>query len=263
MPDNTININSWGEFSIKNDLLYHWNLEDFNLLIKKENNNLKIAHTKNETFNIDELVWKEWLLKTNTDFDVSITPVYPDKMIVLKFTNTFNILKKQNKVFYIEIPIWIKVKIKIKDSYLDIITIPVFENFKGWFGDLSEGQLCYYIDVKIINKMDLTKQYCIKLPLTIVNNTENESLQIEKIPISPKYLSIFHDNKNNLYSDEINVIFKTDGDISIITSNTHSKTINNNDSIIKEITSKLIDKKIFSSINLNKNFTAYNLPIKK
>jgi len=259
MTKDFIDISKWGSFSIKSQEIYHWKTDKLNILIKKENDILKIYHYKSENeLNIDEILWQDWLIKEDNDLIIDILPSYPDKTIVLKFKRTFSILKKQKKQISVIIPIWVKIKIKQKDIATEILTIPVTESFKGWFGDLSDGELCYYITPEQENTNN--QLYFLKLPISVINNSEKNSLIIEKFAIQPKYLSIFENQELSLSSDDINVIFKSDGDVSIAMSNLNKKSIK---SPLKEINSKLVEKKVFQSINLDQTFYTYNLPIKK
>lgn len=190
------------------------------LWYKKKNDELWIAYKyidpdtyANELSNEpdSDIIWSRWVVNHNDK--VRFTPVFPDRNVVVQPEYPFKIIQGAKAKIFVQVPIWIRIEESGKKEAL-IVEIPTVILSKTWFGNTVEGENCYWISSPARRNIepDLFISYFVICPVQIINSS-NVELNIEKLALRVKRLSIFNFN-GQLWSDEIRISYRGNGEAS-------------------------------------------------
>ena len=90
---------------------------------------------------------------TNSDSDtITIQPSVPDRAIVVQSPDEIIIPEKNSAIFYIEIPLVLKIKIKTNPAlFIHEIPSGCFSN--TWYGDITGGMLAYSLNTVVSSEI--------------------------------------------------------------------------------------------------------------
>lgn len=211
----------WGPHSLTENKIQYWRIGDLYLSIMLDNGEIRIAHQHkkiNGTGRIkpediwDEYEWHRW--DTNKgDVSIKFSPEFPDKPLVVKAENPFDLVSKAKKKIYVKVPIWIKISVEAGSS-IKLISLPVVKLSKTWFGNFVQGETCYWISSGARTQFEpLPREpFLIICPLDLRNNSSS-ALKVEKICLRAAYLSIYKLN-DHLWANEFKISFKGKNEVS-------------------------------------------------
>lgn len=193
----------WGEMDKLAETPVKREIGPLKIWFRKIYNEIWIAHNYQDK---TELNWSRWVMKSS-DFTIKITPVFPDKPIIVRPEYPFRITKNARAKVYTTIPVW--VRISPADNNQNILTeIPVQVLSKTWFGDPVDGELCYWISTtarRQVENTDIDKYKAI-CPLNIQNKSDSD-LQVEKICFRVDRLTMFQSN-TQLWADDTQITYR-------------------------------------------------------
>lgn len=211
----------WGEYEIPLNKTISWSIGDLNIWCIQEVNELKIAYQhlcvkkRKSVLNIPEDInWNRWAL-SDKETKIRITPVMPDRPVVVEPENHFRLVIGMAAKIYIRVPIWVKLT-AINRKSIDLIEIPSVILSNTWFGSFYEGELCYWISSGARRHVEpsLDRPYLAIIPVQLINKSEEEFL-VEKLCIRVSNLSLFYSD-NQLWTDEMKLIYKGNHSVSEI-----------------------------------------------
>ncbi len=203
----------WGRRSLAEGQLEYMSIGDLHLWIKYRNEEVWISHAYKDELTrkpaSDEppkqVEWARWAHK-NSSAEVTVSPVYPDKPLVVHSEFNLKVSPETRIQIFTRIPIWIR--ISLANNNYQLIELPAVKLSRTWFGTFTEGELCYHASTKA--RRDLShvdkKSYLVSCPIRIVNKSEEE-LTFSNFCFRVERLSMYlHDNE--LWADETEIIYQ-------------------------------------------------------
>jgi hypothetical protein len=203
----------WGEYEIPLNKMISWSIGDLKIWCVQEENELKIAYKhmdpekrKSVSKVPNDIKWNRWAL-SETDTKIRITPVMPDRPVVVEPENHFRLIVGMTAKIYIRVPIWVKLQ-AIGKKKIDLIDIPSIILSNTWFGSFFEGELCYWISSGARREIEpsLDRPYMAITPVQLINKSEEEFL-VEKLCIRVPNLSLFYSD-SQLWTDEMKLFYR-------------------------------------------------------
>jgi hypothetical protein len=153
-----------------------------------------------------DLKWSRWALK-KSDFKLRINPCFPNLPVVVRPEYEFRLTRGAEATFYVRIPVWAQIQ-DISDGDLLITEIPSMILSRTWFGEFTEGEICYWFKSTARRKItdDIFKPHLCVCPINVLNNSDEE-LNIDKLCLRCESLSVFKDG-NNLWADKMIIEYK-------------------------------------------------------
>lgn len=158
----------------------------------------------------NSISYERWAFKTPKD-RLLITPMMPDRPIVVMPVTPLGIPPESEVHFFINIPSRIKVSIGDERSTHEITEFSSQVLSNTWFGDNFTGVLCYSNKSFIRREkkeLEVIPNHVI-CPFKI-KNKGGELLKVERICLNVKYLSIYT-GQQRLWSNEVTAIFRGHG----------------------------------------------------
>lgn len=136
-----------------------------------------------------DLDWTRWILEDRIGH-VQLRPQLPDRPLIVRPEMPMCLMPKQSVQFFIGIPIWLAITFGAKHE--QAIEIPTQPLSNSWFGQFTEGELCYAMKTtaKLHRQALLASPQRAVFPLE-VRNVSQEKLNFERLCIRPQYLNIF------------------------------------------------------------------------
>ena len=221
----------WEKRSIEEGKIYFGKLGNTSFWIKKNGNEWKIANERTKghpeavdfTSLADEpegIKWNSYIADRNSI--LNILPALPDRPIVLKPKNIFQLLPGMNVQLYFHIPVWIQFysgNIKKENMITELSSI---ELSSTWFGDPDNGVLSYSLQSEINTNLTKTGQHHNETlcSVKIINNSPT-ILNFQRLLLNVEFLGTYSEN-NHLFTSEIKVTFKGENAVSDIDYSHHA-----------------------------------------
>lgn len=203
---------SWGEQILSEDeQLYACG--DLVIAVIKAGKEIWIKHSYTDISD-SKATWQRWG-STGELSNFILSPIFPDKPIVVKPEYPFTLVKGATAKIYVRIPVNVKLVFgQNKEKFYYEIPSIVLSN--TWFGDFMSGELCYWLSSKARREVLLEKSHLnYAICPVIITNKSNEELNVEKIRLQVTKLSLFLED-NFLWSTEIRVSYRGGGIVSAV-----------------------------------------------
>lgn len=212
----------WGDFPLDKSLL-HWHLGELKLYCQAVGNEIRVAADYQKmddmqeplTGEIAENLWHRWSLK-KLPKEILLRPALPPLSVVVTPEQTYQVVAGISTVIYIGVPLWVQLLAG------DVILFdgPVLQLSKTWFGNFLDGEMCYWVSTEAnINPEPLMPDPLLCICPVDIYNKSDEQLQVEKICLRTKNLSIYH-ARDSLWTNHTRVRHTGQGnasDIDVIT----------------------------------------------
>lgn len=203
----------WGKRSLAEGQIEYVSIGDLHLWIKYRNEEIWIAYAYNNELKgkagfdqaPKDAEWSRWAHK-NTSAEVAVSPVYPDKPLVIHSEYGLKVSPETRIQIFSRIPIW--VRISLANNHYQLVELPAVKLSRTWFGTFTEGELCYHATTKArrdLSRID-KKPYLVSCPIKIVNKSEEE-LTFSNFCFRVERLSMYL-FENELWADETQIIFQ-------------------------------------------------------
>jgi hypothetical protein len=137
---------------------------------------------------------------------LQLAPSLQDRAVVVSSDITLKILPGSNALFFVGIPVWVRVHIGArKDTELAEIPTRILSN--TWFGDPTTGELCYSLKSRAgrdIGHIPASPHKAI-CPVRLVNSSAGK-LDFQKLNIHVEHLRVFA-GKTRLWTNEVSIRF--------------------------------------------------------
>lgn len=216
----------WQEIDIKERIIYHYQIGPLDLWINRVENEWQMAfeheNGSQERAEISEtatapinLKWYRWILDKRFH-KLKITPIMPDRPVIVRPEVPVSIMPGQTAVFFVAIPMFIKVSVGNQSTIL--CEEPTLFLSNTWFGDAAQGELCYALKTTAkLNPDHLDPHhYRVVCPMEITNKCHEQLLDSHRLCLRVRYLNIYH-GATRLWGNTSKVTFYGTDQLSKIT----------------------------------------------
>lgn len=221
----TKSTNWWGDVSLKRNEIKVWSLGERKIAIQrldKEwviwNQELDSESTSHITVSslktansFSEVSFSRHLVNHTTE-TIHISPMLADRPIVARPATSLNVLPGEHVELYISSPLWFLMNLKHKDS--PVVDIPFLRPSDSWFGPSTmEGELCYakYTDARV-NLAQIEKREHRAITPVLIKNQHTETLVIERINLPAPFLTLYVDEQQGFWTQEVEITYHSDSD---------------------------------------------------
>jgi len=159
--------------------------------------------------------WKRWVVAGDA-MEVSLTPLMPDRPVVVRPGLSLRVPKGHEALFYVYIPIWLRVDVgSARKTTLCEIPTTVLSN--TWFGDQTSGELCYSLRSWAKRRLEKVPYgwHQAACPVQVSNNSNSE-LDFQRFCLHVEHLAVYH-TSTMLWTNKVQVVFRGEDQASQIT----------------------------------------------
>ena len=149
----------------------------------------------------------------NTSSEVVLSPVLPDRSVVVRLSETLSVLPGEDSTFYMVVPLFLRLEL-VEGSKL-LTEVPTFRLSDTWFGPMSSlGSLCYacpgdlYSDLRQVP----LRPHCVITAITI-RNLGADQLKLERLNIPYPRLSLFYSQRTGFWTDRLTLDRREDNEM--------------------------------------------------
>lgn len=214
----------WGEFPLPLEVSSRWEFGPLQLWCKIVHNDFwvtyqhqeleKGAGRQNSIEPPEEVCWSRWPLKGAYE-RIRVSPLFPGLPVVVKPESPFILTPQAKTKVYVRCPLWIRLELVGKPN-LTIEEVPTVVLSKTWFGEFTDGELCYWISSAARSQIetDPDRLFMAICPIHISNQSKEE-LIVEKICLRVGRLSLF-DSKGQLWAGETRIAYDGSSNFSLV-----------------------------------------------
>ncbi len=158
------------------------------------------------------LQWGRWVVG-QAGSSVQLVPMTPDRPVVVRPEVPLRLPSKQEAVFFVNFPIWVKVVAGDKHP-VTLCEEPCVVLSKTWFGDPMSGVLGYSMRTRARRDIAEThpRPHRAVCPMRICNSAA-EQLNLERFCVHVEHLTLF-EGATRLWANQIDVTFRGDNEVS-------------------------------------------------
>lgn len=203
----------WGNRTLADGKLHHLSEGDLHLWLRYQDEEVWIAHAYTDELKRKSdlekppknVEWSRWAHKNNSA-EVIVSPVYPDKPLVVHSEYSLKVSPATQIQIYTRIPIWIR--ISLSNTGYQLLELPTVKLSRTWFGTPTEGELCYHAKTKARRSLSHVdkKPYLVSCPIKIINKSDEE-LTFSHFCFRVERLSMYL-HENELWADQTQIIYQ-------------------------------------------------------
>jgi hypothetical protein len=150
--------------------------------------------------------WTRWA-PAQWDGRVSITPIFPDRLVVVRPASELWLLRGAEARIFVPVPLWVHLE-ALGPHPASLARIPTVVQSDTWWGTFENGELCYWLETPAGRSPDdsLFEPHLAVCPLHLLNPFA-DSLPVEKIALRVSHLSLYAEGPR-LWSDEMRVSYQ-------------------------------------------------------
>ncbi len=216
----------WSPFQVEQDRIYGFTLGFLHLWIRHTNEDWYLAwwHDENpgttlepEIIGLESADEKEWIRwpAGREELRVRLVPVMPDRPVVVKPETPIRVPAGSGAVFFVNIPLWIKVEVG-RGHPVRLLEVPTVVLSKTWFGDTESGEPCYTLKTRATRSLAMTSPWLNRAACPVyVENLSSTELDFQRLCLHVEYLSLFATGER-LVTNAVNVTFRGEEQLSQI-----------------------------------------------
>ncbi|MEX0685378.1 MAG: DUF432 domain-containing protein [Balneolales bacterium] len=201
---------NWVTLEVKDSQTKNHTIGPVTIWLKKVSNEIWVAYHHTETGDdksvnqVEVLNWSRWALPDD-ETQFSFKPIFPNRSVVVKPEYPFSIVKGAKVRVYTRIPVFIRVGLADKPSFV-ITEIPSVPLLGTWFGTFTEGEMCYWVSTTARRAIDpdIMREWMAVCPIELTNKHQ-EPLDFDKFCLRVEHLNIYKTD-NSLWADETLII---------------------------------------------------------
>ncbi len=209
-------MNLWEPKKILDDQEYRWKIGLLDLWIKPMKmewlvgyeytaDNSDVAVIGGPSQKPESVQWSRFIFSGATNY-VQLSPVMPDRAVVVSAELPVKILPKSSAQFFIRIPVWVRVNAGNKMDTL-LCEIPSMQLSNSWFGDVINGELCYSIDTHARYDVDPAQKYSgYAVCPVLIHNDSLGQIDFQQICVHVEHLRVFAGSEK-LWTNEVTIRF--------------------------------------------------------
>lgn len=194
----------WGRYSIEVGQSKFWKIGKVTVCLDRFLNSWHINYYELEQF--ERNTSKTFTFKTQKE--VIFKPILACKPVVSKLESPLYIPPGENITIYLSSPVWIQVETG-KPSFV-LAEIPSEQIKETWFGINNHiGDFCFAATSKSMTNIEDVNFSPDKTitPVYLCNKSSNV-ICLEQICVPVPYLSVFLDDNGNLWTEQINLVYR-------------------------------------------------------
>ncbi len=139
----------------------------------------------------DELEWKNLLFR-DAPRDYRFDAAVPDHPLVIWPTHPVAIPPGESGELFVTLPVFVTIQLLKDKKERELGTVPSEQLSNSWFGDTTNGQMCYTGPVAAEFELkDLSPDaHHIVCPV-VVDNRSDETVLLEKLCLRPDYIGLY------------------------------------------------------------------------
>ncbi len=167
---------------------------------------------ESKTPSVEELPWARWITGKNGDA-IRLIPATPDKPVVVRPEVPLRLPSKQEALFFVNFPLWVRIAIGDGDG-VTLCEEPSVVLSKTWFGDPMSGALCYSMRTRARRDIAETqpRPHRAVCPVRIRNSAERQ-LELERFCVHVEHLMLYQ-GATRLWANQLDITFRGDNEIS-------------------------------------------------
>ena len=204
----------WGKHKIAEGGCQEWNCGPLTLGFDSRTDELQISHRNLQARNAEaspaanaERVWSRWAIGGATH-TLSIDPIFPKLPVVAEPETPFMLPAGARADIFVRCPLWVRIRLLGAEPQ-SLTEFPIAILSKTWFGDFTEGELCWWIHTSARREAieDPERPWLAICPVRITNRSQ-DPLNVERICLRTALLTLFQSKSGALWSDQTNVAYR-------------------------------------------------------
>lgn len=202
----------WGTFSVEEDQSRYAKIGNVVLCIDHYNQEWHIAHYREGKDQTRSKTIAAHIIQG----DIILKPLLPDRPVLFFLENTLFLPAKSNIPLYVNTSVFIRILIGSSPAVLEEVSSEVLAD--TWYGkNTLSGELCYAIKHPVIHRLEeLSKDNTHAITSINLVNQSQENILITELKIPSPYLSLFCDQQNHLWTEQLTITF-VDSEVSSTT----------------------------------------------
>ncbi len=215
----------WDKHTIEKDVCYKVKVGPLSMWIKSVEDEIQITSLRADEAEVEPgeepqflicddpeqtkgLKWSRWVAGEHSN-RIRISAVMPNRSVVVRPELPLKLPGGQKALFYVRIPIWVKISI-ISSEDVQIIEEPTVELSNIWFGSAVSGELCYSLRSTARRKFDnfLPMPHKVVCPV-FIDNMSRTQLDIARFCIQANHLNIYS-GQTKMWTNDIKMLFEGD-----------------------------------------------------
>lgn len=212
----------WGEYTLGLNAQKCWSIGERAIVIKRKSTewntwNIEsveqqqsITVSNGEHINLIDMPVMGRFLEKNTSESIKVYPLLADRPVIARPATPLTILAGERVQLFISTPIWFYAQ--TLPSKKSLVDLPFWRPSDSWFGSSTiDGQLCYAKYTSAKTKLDeLELQPHKAITPIMVMNSDDKPLTINRINVPVNYLTLYHDDKSQLWTSGISITIEDD-----------------------------------------------------
>lgn len=148
---------------------------------------------------------------------IRLRPAYPDRPIVSYPGSSISVPAKSEASFVCGLPLALEIVVGGKKKGASLITLPLRNLSKTWFGTPLAGEPCYSASTNAVrDHLELSPNKYRALCPVRVSNRSKENLPVDRICIHVEHLQLY-EGKDYLWSNGVSVVKESESETSRVT----------------------------------------------
>lgn len=196
----------WGAHPLGGEEPLSVELGPLRVRVRLREDEVWIAHAADEVPGAAEEGWLRWPMAEAPD-RVHLAPVLPPRTLVAEPEVPFRLLPDTRARVFVRVPLWVRIRANGAEGPI-LTELPSVVLSDTWWGDLSEGELCYWLGTTARRSVpeDVFAPHLVVCPLQLVNRAHDD-LPVERIALRVGHLSVFAQD-GRFWSDETRVRYR-------------------------------------------------------
>lgn len=202
----------WGAFKIEDGDVHHWQIGSLQFWIEAKPGEWRIHHcpgsdphseTASHRFSDESPVNMAALHigVSGRQHDVHVVPILADRDMVARPETPTVVIQHDTTDFFVTTPVFVSVQ---TPEGTPLIELPSYRPSDSWFGDATEGELCYASRVAAYTDLSRLKHLAGRVATKVsVNNRLPRNLTLERFRLPTPHLSLYVDADSNLWTQDI------------------------------------------------------------
>lgn len=221
----------WGSFNLPENTTEEWQLGPLTLRCLCLSGEWQVAYERAPEDNDDmdsdwrqqhslalpeELAQCARYVFDKTSGQLTITPRMPDRALVSRPRQPFNLVAGEEVLVYVSAPLWLA--LEVGDSRRLLEEIAIQRPSDTWFGPSTrEGEMCYATKTNCRRNLDdLPRRPHRAIIPVLIRNLSDSLLPLERLSIPAPSLPVYASDCQRLWTPRVTLVRERDGDMAAL-----------------------------------------------
>ncbi|MEZ4461282.1 MAG: hypothetical protein R3E66_16500 [bacterium] len=209
----------WGDFQIAMGDTHHWRIGTLSIWVEGREGEWRVHHARGSE-PLDEHAQHTINDGTPTAaasidigvsgraHDLQVVPLLADRDVVARPETTTMVIQQDTTAFFVTTPLFVALRTPEGRTLLEL---PTYRPSDTWFGDTIEGELCYASRVAAYTSLTRMTHVAARVATKVsVRNLLPGNLTLERLRIPTPNLSLYVDDLNNFWTQDITITVGND-----------------------------------------------------